>query len=262
MNPYETKLDQFQGPLHKLLELIEGRELEVSVISLAKVTEDFLLYLEKIRSAPGFAARPGEEHIQILADFLSVASRLVLLKSRSLVPDMELTSDEQSDLKDLEVRLKSYAEMKPLFKELGTLWASSGSSFARPYFFQLTGAFLGVSSSKIFYPGKHLSLDALQSSLHRIITQWQGFIEETQVVAQKIVTLEEQMKTIVERLRSAVETRLTDFSLSKNREELIVIFLALLHLAYDQMVFLNQDSQFSDILVGRRIGTENLENRT
>jgi segregation and condensation protein A len=253
VNVYEATLDQFQGPMHKLLELIENRELEVSVISLGKVTEDFLTYFGTVKSLPDFAARTGTEHLQILADFLSVASRLVLLKSKSLIPDLELTSDEQTDLKDLEARLKSYAEMKPLFRELEREWTSGRSSFARPYFLHLTSPFpAGATSENLFYPGESLTLDALQNSLHRIITEWQNLTDETEVIREKIVTLEEQMNTIVARLQNVVQARLTDFSPSKTREELIVIFLALLHLARDQMVFLNQNGQFSDIMVGRR----------
>ena len=252
MNTYETKLEQFQGPIHKLLELIEGRELEVSAISLGKVTEDFLGFLESFQASPGFALRPGEEHIQILADFLSVASRLVLLKSKSLIPDLELSREEEKDLQDLELRLKSYQEMKPLFKEVQKKWNDSHSSFARPYFLHLTATILASTPSEsLFYPGASLTPVALQNSLNRIISEWQGMMEETEVIRERIITLEEQMKAIVERLHHATQVKLTDFSASQSREELVVVFLALLHLARDQMVFLDQKEQFSDIMVNK-----------
>ena len=145
MNAYEAKLEQFQGPLPKLLELIEARRLEVSAISLGEVTADFLAYLEIVKASAGIY-RTACRRDAVMADFLAVASRLVLLKSKSLIPSMELSAEEQEDMKNLEARLKEYREMKPLFKAVGTLWSAKKHSFARAYFLHADG---GASRSGI-----------------------------------------------------------------------------------------------------------------
>src|SRR5258706_15754469 len=99
---YELKIEQYEGPLEKLLQLIEERKLAITEISLAAVTDDFLKYLETMLEVP-----PG-----VLADFIVVASRLVLIKSKSLLPELPLTEEEEEDIKDLEQRLLLYKRLK------------------------------------------------------------------------------------------------------------------------------------------------------
>jgi len=89
---YEVKLEQFTGPLNKLLELIEARKLEITALNLAEVTEDFINYIRSLEKG----ADP-----EILADFIVVASRLILIKSKTLLPSLELTEEEEGEIKDL-----------------------------------------------------------------------------------------------------------------------------------------------------------------
>ena len=100
---YELKLETYQGPLDKLLELVEGKKLEITKISLADVTADFLNFLKKLESE-------GANH-SLIADFLVVASKLILIKSKVLLPALTLSEEEESDIHDLEARLKIYAEL-------------------------------------------------------------------------------------------------------------------------------------------------------
>jgi len=120
---FEVRLEQFNGPLHKLLELIEEKKLEVTQVSLAAVTADFIGYVEKLEKAcppdfeqtkSGLAGRSGKVgrgvDASILADFIVVAARLLLIKSKVLLPDLTLTQEEQIDIVDLENRLKVYQQ--------------------------------------------------------------------------------------------------------------------------------------------------------
>ena len=75
---YRFKLEKFEGPLDLLLQLIEKQELNITDVSLAAVTEQYLNYLAERQDLP-----PEE-----LADFLVVAAKLLLLKSRILLPDL------------------------------------------------------------------------------------------------------------------------------------------------------------------------------
>ena len=72
---YEVKLDKFSGPLEKLLELIEEKQLEITLVNLAQVTGDFLEYLKNLDE--------DSKHPSILADFVVIASRLLLIKSKA-----------------------------------------------------------------------------------------------------------------------------------------------------------------------------------
>ena len=102
-NQLEINQEKFNGPLDVLLSLIEERKMEITDISLANVTDAFLKYVGDLKqTAP-----------EILADFLVIAARLILIKSKSLLPTLELSSEEEKDINDL----KKHLEIYRLFKE-------------------------------------------------------------------------------------------------------------------------------------------------
>lgn len=244
--PYEIKLEQFSGPLEKLLELMEAEKLGVSEVSLAKVTDGFLKYLEKFREGG-----EGEERFQVdlrvLADFIAVASKLIFLKSKYLLPGLALTDEEEKDIKDLEERLKVYQELKPALRHLQKLWRTSHKSYSRPYFLgKGQGAAAGQS---FFYPGKELSAETLAGSLGRIFDTVKTYAFETETIKEKIVTLEEKITEVLGRIEREGNLQFKKLSTEKSRAEAIVIFLAILHLAREQLVLLEQMENFSDIMV-------------
>ena len=83
---YELTLEAYQGPLDKLLELVEAKKMEVTEISLAEVTADFLDYLKKLEA----------ENVSqtLLADFLVIASKLIFIKSKILLPSLFAGEEE------------------------------------------------------------------------------------------------------------------------------------------------------------------------
>ena len=95
---YKVKLEQFQGPLDLLLQLTEEKKLDITEISLAKVTDQYLTYLK------------NSEVISLddLANFLIIASRLILIKSRMLLPTLELSKEEEQDIETLKRQLEEY----------------------------------------------------------------------------------------------------------------------------------------------------------
>lgn len=101
---YTIKTEIFEGPLDLLLQLIEVRKLHINDISLAKITDDYLAHISAIDSFP----------LKEAAQFILVASTLVLIKSRSLLPSLSLTEEEEGDIKDLERRLREYKRIKEL----------------------------------------------------------------------------------------------------------------------------------------------------
>lgn len=255
---YEFKTAKFTGPLEKLLELIEAREMEIADVALAEVTEDFLRYLAEIRAAYSRESEGGETLpedlralLRLLADFLVVASRLILIKSKSLLPSLELTEEEEQSITDLEKRLALYRVLRPAMKAIQRAWVKGPISAARPYFLNVP-AFLETqlkSGGGIFFPGTHLSVPALESAIAKITAALAAMSYEQETITEKIISLEDEMTAIVERIRSAGEMSLRTLSADRSRAEVIVVFLALLHLARDQMIALSQEERFSDILV-------------
>src|ERR1700733_10927216 len=90
LSGFVMRSGSYEGPFELVLELIENRKLSVSELSLSQVTND---YIQHVR---GQAAFPMED----AANFIGVAATLLLIKSKSLIPDLELSNDEEEDVED------------------------------------------------------------------------------------------------------------------------------------------------------------------
>src|SRR4051812_5655315 len=99
---FTVKTEVFEGPLDLLLSLIEKRKLFVNDISLAKVADDFIAHVQ------GFEKFPMNDSV----NFTLIASTLLLIKSKSLLPTLTLTEEEEEGIHDLEARLKMYKRIK------------------------------------------------------------------------------------------------------------------------------------------------------
>lgn len=247
--PYEIKTEQFSGPLEKLLELIEAEKLGVNEVSLAKVTDGFLKYLEKFRTGG-----EGEERfrvdLRVLADFIAVASRLIFIKSKYLLPGLALTEEEETDIKDLTARLARYQALKPALKHLHALWRANHRSYSRPYFLGRGGGL--AAGQKVFYPGKNIDITGLRSALEKIFETVTAYAFETETIKEKIITLEEKISEVLKRLQGEGDLQFRRLSSEKSRSEAIVVFLAILHLAREQLILLEQMENFSDIMVKKK----------
>ena len=123
------QLESFEGPLDLLLQLVERRRLPIAELSLVAVADQ---YLAQVRAM-------SRVEPDVLSEFLAIGARLLLLKSRSLLPAIEppATSegDEESDGADLVRRLEAYRAFRQVAEELGRLDALGPLSFsggARP----------------------------------------------------------------------------------------------------------------------------------
>ena len=233
---FELSLERYSGPLDKLLGLIEEKKLEITGISLAQVTDDFLKYLRKL---------PKIE-TPLLADFIAVASRLILIKSKSLLPSLTLTPEEEGDIKEFEERLKLYQELKPALKYIAALWRRREQEFARPYFLTLSG------STGVFYPGKGLGLPSLVQGLEGLLQSFKSFELETETIRDRIISIEEKVREIIDRLVHEAELSFRRVAHVKSVSEIIAVFLAILHLAHEQRVSLEQREHFSDIIIKKQ----------
>ena len=99
---YAVKLQTFEGPLDVLLELIEKEKMDISDISLTRVTGQFLEYIRSVQ----------EKDPHHISDFLVVAAKLVLIKSKTLLPFLEVSAEEEAEMTDLKEKLESYKKVK------------------------------------------------------------------------------------------------------------------------------------------------------
>ena len=235
---YELKTEKFSGPIEKLLELIEEKKLDIAEVSLAEVTADFLKYLKTIKEA-----QP-----RMLADFVVVASRLLLIKSKALMPGLRLSEEEEKDIKDLEARLRLYQQLKPLMGLIKERWEKGQASIARQLFF---------GRPIVFAPAKNVKLQALRDSLTRIVDELSAFTVQTESVKMSLVSLEDKIKEILDRMtklpaRDAGRVGFRELSQEKPRQEIIALFLAILHLLRDQLIRVEQGEGFGEIVIQKQ----------
>src|SRR3989304_7808956 len=92
---YTVKLEKFEGPLDLLLDLIEKDKMDISDVSLSAITDEFLTYLVHFQ----------EKSPSYLADFLVIAAKMILIKSKTLLPSFAVTEDEDREITELKERL-------------------------------------------------------------------------------------------------------------------------------------------------------------
>lgn len=117
---YQLRLPAFEGPLDLLLRLIEKAELPITEVSLVAVTDQFLAH---VRALGGIGP-------DALADFTAIGARLVLLKSRSLLPRPP-AQDEEEEEDDLVTRLREYQAAKQAAQLLAERHQTGDRSYAR-----------------------------------------------------------------------------------------------------------------------------------
>ncbi len=260
---YHFVSDSFEGPLETLLQLIEERKLEISTVSLGMVTQDFLKHLDRVREA--FALKNSESgatkefhgvglDVLVLVDFVSIASRLILIKSKSLIPDLVLSTQEEDQIGQLEERLRLYQKIKPGIRAFAKAYANASHSFARPYMKNMALSAPGMLEGKIFYPGTTTTVGTLTQRLEELFSYLKKTEYEVRRVHEKIVSLEEHIRTVSTRIQNIEQSSLAKLTTASNKTELVLTFLAILHLARDQIITLEQSMHFSDIIISRHNG--------
>lgn len=231
---YELKLEQFSGPLEKLLELIEARKLEITQINLAEVTDDFLRYVKSLQS---------DVEMRVLADFLKIAAQLILIKSKALLPSLEFEQEEKTDIENLEKRLKLYKEFKEAGRNIQNLWNDGKVSFSREFF---------VGRQPSFYPSPELDAMSLLAAISRLAESLRELAPlETEKIKTALISIEEKVEELLKRMTAGSELKFSGISKDKPKSEIIVLFLAILHLLKDRLVSIEQKTSFSDIIIKR-----------
>ncbi len=224
----EFKLEQFSGPLDLLLSLIDEEKLNISEVSLSAVTEQFLNYLEKLENK-----KPEE-----LADFLVIATRLLLIKSRKLLPQFALEEEEGPSLEE---QLRLYKMFVEAAKKINQLWENKNHSEFR---------LEPPRRPEIFTPPANLSLAELQESLIKLLRRLEPPKPLPQTQIDKTVLLEEKIKNIQALLKKAKSLNFSEIlNNNQNRTEIIITFLALLELVKGQTVALKQKKSFEEIMI-------------
>lgn len=229
------KLDNFEGPLDLLLHLIKDAKLDIATVKLADITEQYLEYMQDIKSVDMDKA----------SEFITVAATLIEIKSKKALPvEQEQTdTDEEDDEALLLRRLKEYELFKETGKSLKEI--EDVNKFYRAP---------GKETEKVKVVLKDLVLDQLLDAFAKLLTreelkkqvQDQGpkkIVKDRFTVAEKIIAIRNFAK---ERKRFEFEELFGD---DLTKSELINVFLALLELLKLQTLKVMQSGTFGNIVI-------------
>ena len=223
---FKVKIGEFEGPLDLLLSLIEERKMHVSEVSITQVADEFIQYVRGHESFPASQT----------ANFILIAATLLLMKSKALLPVFKLTDDEEEDIKDLELRLSLYKVYRDIAKNLGNLKD-------KLYF-----GGLKRDNEPIFSPSNDMTVENLHSYITNLLTQVPKIEKKDEVNVSPVVTLEEMMTNLAQRVEKVFTMTFKDFVGSpEDRREIVVGFLAVLELVKRGFVTVEQSDKFSDI---------------
>lgn len=231
---YELTLGHYSGPLDKLLELVLEKKMEITEISLAEVTADFLDYLKKLE----------EEHASpsLITDFLVVASKLVLIKSKILLPSLTFEEEEEVDIKAFEQRLKIYAEFKNTQKLIKEKWRDLPQMTSREFL---------MTSGQAFYPPSKITKEDIVFSISKVLEEFEKIFKPVKVIKVEIVNLKEKIEEILNKI-TAKPVGFNELRSKRKKNEVIALFLAILHLIKDQLVRVEQRIHFGEITIARK----------
>lgn len=225
---FKTKVGEFEGPLDLLLVLIEKRKMHISQVSLAQVADDYVNYLKN----------QADSSMEALANFIMVASTLMLIKSLALLPGLQLSEEEKESVTDLEDRLKKLKRVRELSIHIK-------DRFDREVIFAREE---GSAPITVFSPTREITLPNLLSTIKNLIANLPVKEIVPQAIIKKVISLEEVISDLASRVNRALKMSFSDFVKDKTEKvNIIVSFLGMLELVKQGVINIEQKSHFAEI---------------
>ena len=226
---YQIKTEVFEGPLELLLDLVEKRKLFINEISLAQVADDYIAHLRQFEKMP----------VDFVSNFLIVASTLILIKSKSLLPALNLTPEETQDIDELERRLKEYQKIRELSVHVKQMFGAN-VSFPKGQSREQTA---------VFTPSEEISLQSIFAAIHDMVAHFPKKVTLPKVVVKKVISLEDMMDRLTTRITGSLKMSFREFAGVGKEEKVnvIVSFLAMLELVKQGMIAVTQGAHGDDI---------------
>lgn len=235
----DVTTEKFSGPLGLLLSLIEGEELDITEISLAKIADDYVGYIRAAKDID-----PEE-----LADFLVVAAKLLFIKSKALLPYL-YSAEEEEEIGDLERQLRMYKEFVAASLKVKDIIAGRHWLYVPP----LTKNRRGQFNLPVFSPPAKLTAAVLHERFLLIIAglakQQEAKLPERTLEPQ--INIDERILLIKNMLIDKIKVNFSRLlAAASTKTEVIVSFLAVLELAKQKELFFEQEELFSEIMISK-----------
>lgn len=225
---FSIKTQAFEGPLELLLDLVEKRKFLINDISLASVTDEYMKQVSIMQQLS----------LPNTAQFIALAATLLLIKSKSLLPILELSSEEEEGIGDLEIRLRRYQLYRNIARTLEEIFGKQ-ITHSRQYV---------PPQNPLFITDSFTTVDALHTAMGEVLQNLPKKEFKPKVKVKAVISLEE----MIERLHARIEKqmKLTFSELIKDNNEkphIIVGFLAILESVKQGSILVAQAARFEDI---------------
>ncbi|MCL2144738.1 MAG: segregation/condensation protein A [Endomicrobia bacterium] len=225
---YDIHTDSFEGPLDLLLHLIKKNDLEIGGIKIADITSEYLAYIDLMK----------ELNIDIAGEFLVMASTLMQIKARTLLPSEAEKEGADDPFDQLKNRLLEYQKYKEVGKLLSYKILESSQIYYRPA--PVVNRHDYVLDASIF---------DLMSSFRDALTALPESVKE---IMYKEIPIETKIREILDVLEGRQYVSFTEIlKFQKTKMDLIVCFMAVLELVKSKQIAAKQSELFQDIRIYR-----------
>lgn len=229
-----VKLEQFEGPLDLLLNLIEEEKLDITEVSLARVADQYLERLSQFSK---------QRRLEELSDFIVIAAKLLLLKSRALVP--ALAQEEEEEIEELKTRLKMYRAFIDAGKKIDALFKKRRTAFPRRQ---------ALIHDIGFISPRSVTSSDLRGAFIKILQSIEAAKEKPkEIIFPSRVSIQEKISEIIALLSRRVKMTFSECLAGANsKDDVVVSFMALLELVKQRDVEASQKKLFDDIVIAER----------
>lgn len=230
ISDFSVKTSVFEGPLELLLDLVERRKLLINDISLASVTDEYMHHVSEMQ----------EMSLPNTAQFISLAATLLLVKSKSLLPVLELTPDEEITIDDLEERLRKYQVIRDAAITLQALFGKS--TLYTPHF--------SPPPTPIFIPDALCTLQNLHDAIVGVLAELPKKEDTVKAHIKVTISLEEMMHNLQDRIAKNLQVRFSELHIGETERKVVIVgFLAILELFKQGNLLVQQGERFADIII-------------
>lgn len=231
---YKIRLQNFEGPLDLLLYFIKRDEINIYDIPIARVTKEFLQYVRLMRALD----------LELAGEFVLMAATLTYIKSQMLLPRAK--SDDDEEIEDPRTQLVRQLLEYKRFKEAAKNLSQNEEKTKYVYYRKSFDSEVNSISSGGVY--RNASLFNLMRALKKALDK-KPEIQKHHTVQLIPVSVEEAQKKIIERLREHVKTSFFKLTAGETKQNIVVIFIALLELIKSNKIIFRQSELFDDIAI-------------
>ncbi|MDU1454125.1 MAG: segregation/condensation protein A [Paeniclostridium sordellii] len=237
---YSVQLKVYEGPLDLLYDLITKHKIDIKDISIIEITKQYLAYLDMLE----------EFDLEIASEFITMASKLLQIKSRYLLYKQRDDENEEDPRLELMEKLVEYKKFKNATEDL-----KNNATYIEDVFYRKKEEV--VIDEKLDL--ETISLEAIVKILPHIMKVDKEELEEikddklNKIVKTRIISVEEKMHYVRDIIKEKEDIKFTNLISNYEKDEIIATFLSVLELIKTNEVIVVQDLFFDDILIKRNM---------